>query len=177
MELVDVFDNKRQKVNKVIERYTNGPDEYAQAVHLWIENDRGEFLLQKRSMSKRINPGIWSITGGAVEAGEESVDTVIRECKEEIGLDISYDELELVLTIKRPYSFVDVYYVKKNVDLDEITIQKTELDEVKFMSKEQIQELMEQKQMGRSARIYFDVLCKLIDSEDEIWKEKDDVKR
>ena len=50
MELVELFDNKRRPLDKVIERYGERGDEYTQVVHAWIRNSKGEFLMQKRSI-------------------------------------------------------------------------------------------------------------------------------
>ena len=43
-------------------------------MHVWIQNDKGEFLIQKRCKTKRVFPGVWSITGGGVDTGEKTVE-------------------------------------------------------------------------------------------------------
>ena len=43
MELVDRFDSRRTPLNKVTERYDVVEGEFRQSVHLWIENENGEF--------------------------------------------------------------------------------------------------------------------------------------
>lgn len=48
----------------------------------WIENDRGELLLQKRSATEEH----WGFPGGIVELGESAEETAIREITEETGL-------------------------------------------------------------------------------------------
>ena len=165
MELVDVFDNKRNSLNKVIERYNNKvPGEFTQAVHLWIQNSKGDFLIQKRSMKKRINPGMWSITGGAVDSLEQPEAAVARECKEELGIELKPQDFELMMTVKRPTVFVDVYYAKKDIDLKDIVMQQDEVDDVKWVSNEEMKNLLEQKEMGSSIKIYYDALYKLIEN-------------
>ena len=127
MEYVDVYDNKRRKVNKTNIRYENLGNEFMQAMHLWIMNDKGEFLIQKRSAIKKAYPNMWSVTGGGSQEGETTLDTCIRESKEEIGINIDIDNLEFVLSIKRKDLFLDVYLLKQNINLSDLTLQEEEV--------------------------------------------------
>jgi ADP-ribose pyrophosphatase YjhB (NUDIX family) len=53
-----------------------------------VVNDRGGILLHRRS-----DNAMWSVPGGAMELGETIAQTVIREVKEETGLDIAIERL------------------------------------------------------------------------------------
>lgn len=56
-------------------------------VHLHIFNDAGELYLQKRAMSKDIQPGKWdTAVGGHVDYGEAVEDALRREVREELGV-------------------------------------------------------------------------------------------
>src|SRR5258707_4811306 len=60
------------------------------AVHVLVFNDRGEVFLQKRSMSKDRQPGLWdSSASGHLDTGEDYDTCAIRELREEIGLCLS----------------------------------------------------------------------------------------
>ncbi len=60
------------------------------AVHVLVFNSRGEIFLQKRSMKKDRQPGVWdSSCSGHVDAGENYEATAVRELREELGLDIT----------------------------------------------------------------------------------------
>jgi isopentenyl-diphosphate Delta-isomerase len=69
------------------------------AVHLWVITDDNEVLLQKRSSLKDSYPNCWDLSvGGHLEAGGHSKTTVIRESREEIGLQVSCDEIQYLWT-------------------------------------------------------------------------------
>src|SRR5437868_6620220 len=57
------------------------------AVHVLVFNARGQIFLQKRSMKKDRQPGLWdSSASGHVDSGEDYDTTAVREVWEEIGL-------------------------------------------------------------------------------------------
>jgi isopentenyl-diphosphate Delta-isomerase len=60
------------------------------AVHVFVFNSRGEVFLQKRSMKKDRQPGVWdSSCSGHVDSGEDYDQTAMRELREEIGLSLN----------------------------------------------------------------------------------------
>jgi isopentenyldiphosphate isomerase len=60
------------------------------AVHVLVFNSRGQIFLQKRSMKKDRQPGLWdSSASGHVDSGEAYDTTAVREVWEEIGLKLS----------------------------------------------------------------------------------------
>lgn len=52
-----------------------------------IFDDQGRVLLLKRSMRSRNYPGKWEFPGGKVDPGERFDDALVREVREEIGLE------------------------------------------------------------------------------------------
>ena len=85
-----------------------------------------------------------------------------RECKEELNIDVNIDNLELVMTIKRKTSFVDIYLLNQSFRLEDITMQKEEVTDVKWISEEQCREMMKNGEFAESAVFYFDMFMKLI---------------
>ena len=76
-----------------------------QAVFVLLRNDQNQILLQQRSGTGYLD-GYWDFPSGHVELGESLRDTAVRETKEEIGVDISLDNLELV--------HIEQFFVERN---------------------------------------------------------------
>lgn len=53
-----------------------------------IRSVNGRFLLVKRPLDKHFG-GMWEFPGGKIEKGEYAEETLIREMKEELSIDIS----------------------------------------------------------------------------------------
>ena len=146
-EYVEVYkldeNGNRQKTENTVKRGKNVENGlYVIGVNNWIVNSKGEFLVQKRSKLKRNNPGKWSSTNGLRAMGEESIKTCIRETKEELGIDISNCNINFIDSkIAGESLIVDIFLTKLDVDLNDITIQKEEVDEIKWVSKEELLKL------------------------------------
>ncbi len=53
-----------------------------------IKNEQGQYLLCKMADDHGVYPGQWGIVGGGMEPDETVEETVTREIKEEVGLDV-----------------------------------------------------------------------------------------
>ena len=63
-------------------------------VHLHVFNEKGELYLQKRPMWKDIQPGKWdTAVGGHVDFGEDIHTALLREAREELGINAEGSEL------------------------------------------------------------------------------------
>ena len=139
MELLDIYDRTGKKKGITVFRgeYIK-PDDYILVVHVYIYNENGEFLIQRRSRKKKVNSGKWDITGGAVKAGEESQPAALRETEEEIGLKLDPAHVRFVgrsISIKH---LVDVYFVETEVDVNQLVLQEEEVSDVKMIPVEQL---------------------------------------
>jgi len=141
VEYLDLYDENRKPIGKKIirgEKPTIGT--YINIVIVFIENSEGKFLIQKTSKRKG---SVFATTGGLVSSGYTPDDTITKEIKEELGIDVSIDELELFYTQKRGYSFQDAYYLKKDIDINELILQEDEVEYVKWLSVDEINKLIE----------------------------------
>ena len=108
------------------------------------------FLITKRVMTKAWAPGWWEVSGGAAQAGEESYEAVLREVKEETGLDAGNAEGGYLFTYKRENPgegdnyFVDVYRFVMDIDDKDLHLQTEETDGYMFATPDQIREFAEQ---------------------------------
>lgn len=161
MELLDVYDNNGNVTGRTIIRgdktaVLNENEHIAVAV-IFIENENGEFLIQKTSEEKG---GEYSSTGGHVDSGETPLTTIKREVKEELGYNIDNEKIEEYGFMLYDMPIRYLYYLKKNVPLSELTIQKEEVAFVEYMSVSKIKELIESNQMLKSHGIMFNELMK-----------------
>lgn len=150
MEYLDLYDENKNITKK---RVLRGEDikKYdglrIYIVIVFIENSKGEFLIQKTSKEKG---NIFATTGGYVQSGSNCKETVIQEIKEELGISISSSLIKYVCTQKYDYAFQDVYYLKKDINIDDLTLQKEEVEYVKWLTIDEIYELMVQEKFRKS---------------------------
>ena len=144
MEYLDLYDEFRKPIGEKILRSKNMKKEkgiYINIVIVFIENSEGKFLIQKTSKEKE---SIFATTGGLVKSGSSPDQTIVEEIKEELGIDVSIDELDLIYTDKREYAFQDTYYLKKDIDINDLTLQESEVEYVKWLSVDEIRKLIKE---------------------------------
>lgn len=61
-------------------------DDCKRCAIIWIENSHGQVLLQQRSNTVKIDPGLWSPVVGTICDEGSYEETAVRELEEEIGL-------------------------------------------------------------------------------------------
>lgn len=132
MERIDVYDRFGHCTGKVIDKDERlGPEEYYAHCHVVLCHSGGQFLLQRRAMTKKHSPGVWDITGGGVNAGENWKQASMRETKEELGLDIPEDAMRFgwkkTDTDAGNYH-LEVWGAKFEFDMNEIELDLSEAD-------------------------------------------------
>ena len=65
-------------------------------------------------------------------------------------------EITLFKTIKTEDDFVDLYYLKADVDINNVVMQKEEVEDVKWASIEEINKLIETKKFSDSHAEFFE---------------------
>lgn len=119
------------------------------SVLVWIINDKGELLVQKRNPNKDINPNLLDTSfAGHIQAGESSTETAIREAKEELNLDIDLNKLEFLFSCKDKsfhpnglieYEIEDVYLYKDNINILNLKFIDHEVIDIKYIDYKKIE--------------------------------------
>ena len=142
MEYITIVNKEGKSLGYHKERHdTLIEGEYAMVVHLWIINSKGEYLVQQRSASKEVDPFLWSITAGFVNEGENSLDTIKRELREELDEKLMPNSIDHVFRLfpKDGCNHIaDVYILHMDVDLDTLMLQVEEVNDVDYWTKEKI---------------------------------------
>lgn len=148
MEKWDVYDINRQSTGKIMERGSEfEEDAYTMVMHICIFNSKGEMLIQQRQSFKKSWPNLWDLSiGGHVEAGETSAMGAMRELFEELGIKRDLTGQRPHFTINFVHGFDDYYTIIEDIDLNELKLQKEEVQAVKWASREEIKEMIEKEE-------------------------------
>ena len=148
MEILDLYDKQLKLTGKTIERGKPIPRGFMiPIVAVFIYNDKGEYLIQKVAPNRG---NFYSSTAGHVKSGElDFAAAMQRELKEEIGLSVAKSELKLVKIRRYEYKFTFLYMLKSNVPAEMLRLQKDEVESVKWMSRDEIEQLCNQNLFQR----------------------------
>ena len=150
MELLDVYNDEAKRTGRVVVRGDKSTifakDEHIAVAIIYIENSKGEFLIQKTTAAKGNN---YTSTGGHVDHGEEPEESIKREVYEELGIDISKENV-----ISLGYELFDfpvrfLFYLKKDIDLKTLKLQKEEVASVSYMSVKKLKNIIAKGQMNK----------------------------
>lgn len=155
MEQFDIVDENGQPIGETVERtfaHENGIRH--RAAHIWIAR-KGEggwqVLLQKRSMDKDSFPGMLDTSSaGHIQAGDEPLESAIRELFEELGIAAQKEELHFAgmfqIYFEKPfhgrlfkdYEIAYVYIYTNAVEIEQLTLQKEEVETVAWFDLEDV---------------------------------------
>jgi isopentenyl-diphosphate delta-isomerase len=139
--------NKEDTVIGSKERGTLDSSDIYRVSALWLTNSKGEVLMARRALTKSKNPGLWGpAVAGTVEEGESYANNIVKEIKEEIGLDVTVGELEIVHKKFRDGSpnryFCQWYSYAIDMRAEDFVIAKDEVAEVRWMTVDEIRQML-----------------------------------
>jgi 8-oxo-dGTP diphosphatase len=113
-------------------------------VLLALRDEKGRVLLQHRTDDAKWYPNHWGFFGGGIEPGETPEEAVMREAKEELGIEL--EELKLF----RVYDFGEhdgvyqafVFLAKLNHPVEQLRKQLMEGQGLGLFSQEELRELL-----------------------------------
>jgi len=134
------------------------------AAGLWIKNSNGKSLLARRAYTKTHYPGRWGpAVAGTVDEGESYEDNMIKEIKEELGLqNIKFEQASKTKTSGEYNHFTQWFISIINKPAKDFKIQEEEVAEVKWFSEEEFLEQLKKnpKEFIPKMKEYFDMLVR-----------------
>lgn len=157
-EYVNILNDNGKETGEIItKKEAHKTGKWHRAVHIWIiSEDKKKILLQKRCPDKNLFPNMWDISvGGHVSSGEETLISAKRELSEELGLNPRDYKFEYVNVIKEKFvdrdivsnEFVTIYKIISDVDIDAIVLQKEEVSEARWFTKDELNSLREEEKV------------------------------
>ncbi len=155
MEYFDICDINGQPIGETISRAeAHDKGILHRTAHVWIVRrveGRWEVLLQKRSQIKDSFPGQYDTSSaGHIPAGDEPVPSALRELEEELGICAKPEQLtyighffihfakEFHGKMFRDYEYCFVYLYQDPVEIDDLTLQEEEVEEVRWFDLEAV---------------------------------------
>ena len=147
MEFNDIYDENRRVTGRLHRRGSRWrKGEYGLVVCVWVYDGHGKILMTRRALSKSY-AGTWENSGGAAKAGETSLQAIVRELFEETGIQAQPEEFKLLESTKDNIAFYDHYCLRRATPLSDIVLLPGETDDVKWVTFDEIHEMIRQKQI------------------------------
>ena len=156
MEYLDVFTKYGEPTGESIDRkIVHEKGMFHRSIHVWIVNSKGELLVQRRDSSKKTYPNMLDTSfAGHVSSNEGLIEAVIREGKEELGLEIDLECLNYLFAIKSEIKvrenyyeneINDVYLYEKDVKVEDCKFTDNEVSEIKYIDFRVLEKMWQDK--------------------------------
>jgi 8-oxo-dGTP diphosphatase len=158
METIDLYDKNKNKLNKTFIRKKDTllENEYYLLEQAWIVNDEGKILLTQRGLNKS-HGGMWEATAGHVKARETDMEGILREIKEEIGITLKNSDLKFIKSLLIKQAILDIWLVRKNINLSDVKLRENETIDVKYVSFEEFKKMYNNKEIVQNLDYFFDI--------------------
>ncbi|MBL8030220.1 MAG: NUDIX domain-containing protein [Candidatus Doudnabacteria bacterium] len=143
-EIFDLYDEEDKPLNKTKPRsevHKNG--DWHRVVHIYVYNEQGQVMVHLRSLFKDSKPGCFDARfGGHVTTGMDYLDTALLELRQEIGLVVRAEELQIGPKEKNAQfpnnEHVQVYFYCFRGNEKDLRFSDQEVVEAKWMNKEEV---------------------------------------
>ena len=134
-EIIDVVDVDNNIIRQAPRYEVHNKKLMHRSVHILVFNSQGNLFLQKRSMIKDENPGLWDTSAaGHVDSGEDYLHCAERELEEELGISVAMDEvMRIPAQLATLWEHIHVYKCVTNNKIN-----KQEINEGRFWSMPEI---------------------------------------
>ena len=158
MEIIDLYNKNKGKLGKTFVRKQDKllEDEYYLLEQAWILNSENKILLTRRSLNKSYG-GMWEATAGHVKAGETDLEGMQREVHEELGLNIEKNEFKFIKSLIRKQAILDVWVVRKDINLKDLKLKNDEVTGAKFVSISEFKEMLNNNEIVENLTYFIDI--------------------
>lgn len=155
MELVDVYNNKHEKMNYTKGRKELEEGEFRLSCFVWIMNSKEQLLIQQRLSTAKTCPNMWETASGGAIAGDDALQGALRELNEELGIKPNKKNIRFIGSFARVNDFVEVFLLKSNISITELKLQEDEVQDAKWVSISEFEDLIKE---GKASDTSFSVL-------------------
>jgi isopentenyl-diphosphate delta-isomerase type 1 len=144
-DIFDIVNERDEVIGRAPRSEVHARGLLHRAVHVLVFNSRGEVFLQKRSMKKDRQPGVWdSSCSGHVDSGEDYDQTAVRELQEEIGLKLKAPLARLFKVDVCPETDAEFVWVYKCQDNGLFQLDPDEIDAGDWFAPERVTRWIEE---------------------------------
>ncbi len=137
MDLLELFDvNEKKLYRKVVRGFEPHQGEYIMVVYIFIHDKDGNILLKRN-----VSTDSWGIPCIYIRHSRP-VETIKEDLKCELGLDVSNEDLIPMKTLTYNKFLYKLFYLNKNVNINDINISKGNTRIVKYFSMKEIDRLI-----------------------------------
>lgn len=131
-ELLRIFDENYSPIGTAAREEVHQAGYWHETFHCWIVRTQGKqhtIYLQLRSQQKKDYPGLLDITAAGHLLSDETVQDGVREVQEELGIDVTYEELIPLGVIK--YSLTQGSMIDREMANVHLCLSDTNLEDFK----------------------------------------------
>lgn len=165
MEKLGLYDKNGINLNESIcrkNKILTPKDKYYKTIIVFIINEQNKYLIQKASYKKG---NIYETLSGHVKNTNTSIQTIIEELKEELSISIDIKDINYFKKYIYKNNIQEIYYIKKNINIEQLIFQKEEVSFAKWLNKDEIKELIKNNNFRKKDIIPFYELNKYLEEE------------
>ena len=159
-EVFDIVDERDRVIGQRSRAETHRLGLLHRAVHVLVFDDAARVLLQKRSLSKDSNPGLWDTSvGGHLDSGEDYDGAALRETAEELGIALRQPPpllFKLDACEQTGWEFVQVYRLRHE---GPFRPQSSEIDELRWFTPAEMRDPGQRKDFTGALCLIWDTLA------------------
>jgi isopentenyl-diphosphate Delta-isomerase len=146
-EIMDVVDSDNIPTGVSYDRsIIHSEGHWHRSSRIWIINNSGMVLLQRRAPEKDLFPLFWDVVGGHVPSGGSYICTAVRELREELGILVRDRDLKEIGTWKDDiftYEFQCTYFLHADIPISAMSLQLDEVTDVRYFEVEEIRRMID----------------------------------